>query len=111
MTQGRDLGSPAPAPLSASGQRLLRNARREAALILAVWAGLLVWVVGASWGRGYGRPPEDFRSILGMPDWILWGVALPWLVATLLTLVIGARVLKSDALAEPEERAGNEADD
>jgi hypothetical protein len=62
-------------------QRLLRNARREGKLIMAVWAAALVWSVGGSALFGYGRDADSIQLVLGMPDWIFWCVALPWVIA------------------------------
>lgn len=99
--------------------RLLHNARREARLVLSIWAVFLVWVVGFSYLRGYQHPPdsllvrlhlagprsaENFTMIGGLPDWVFWGIGLPWLLATALTLVCGLKILRDDDLgAEPEE--------
>lgn len=59
-------------------QRLLRHARRESLFIMALWAAALVWSVTASYVGGYGRDPGDIGLVLGMPDWVFWGVAAPW---------------------------------
>ena len=66
-----------PAP-PAKEQRLLRNARREGLLILAVWAAALLWSNGVGYLYGYNRPAETIGLILGMPDWVFWAVAAPW---------------------------------
>jgi hypothetical protein len=59
-------------------QRLLRNARREALLIMAVWAAGLIWSVGAGYFLGYHRPPAEIRLIWGIPNWVFWSVVVPW---------------------------------
>ena len=92
--------------------RLLRNARREACWILAIWAAFLVWVVGLSYARGYTEPlgegsaAPELRSILGVPEWAFWGIAVPWAVATLVSLWFAVRVLADDELASPGDPAG-----
>jgi hypothetical protein len=58
--------------------RLLRNARREGCLVLAVWTAALVWSVGVCFLFGYRRNPTEIGLVLGMPDWTFWGVAAPW---------------------------------
>ncbi len=99
--------------------RLLHNARREARLVLGIWAVFLVWVVGFSYLRGYQHPPdgllarlhlasprgaENFAMTGGLPDWVFWGIALPWLLATAITVVFGFKILRDDDLgAEREE--------
>ncbi len=69
---------PDPIKPSEKEQQLLRHARREGLLIMAVWGACLIWsmVVGYFWG--YRRPAEDMSLILGMPDWVFWSVVLPW---------------------------------
>jgi hypothetical protein len=59
-------------------QQLLRNARREASLIMGVWAAALLWSVGSGYVLGYHRPAHAVGLILGIPDWVFWSVVLPW---------------------------------
>jgi hypothetical protein len=90
-------------------RRLLRNARREAILVLSTWALALIWVVGYSYARGYleeGRAPQaahgqdgpPLEIVLGMPSWVFYGIFLPWLIATAFTVFFGLRILKDDVL-------------
>jgi hypothetical protein len=67
-------------PLEPTGkeQRLLRNARREGLIIMAVWVAALIWSTTVGYAFGYGRDVDDIRLILGMPDWIFWSVVVPW---------------------------------
>src|SRR6266851_10514906 len=59
-------------------QQLLRNARREGLLIMMVWTAALIWSVGSGYVLGYLRRPQEISLILGIPDWVLWSVVLPW---------------------------------
>ena len=59
-------------------QELLRHARREAVLIMAVWAAALLWSVVCGYVLGYHRRPEEIDLVVGIPDWVFWGVVLPW---------------------------------
>ena len=72
-----------PAP-PGKEQRLLRHARREALLIMIVWAAALAWSVGAGYVLGYD-PRREVRLILGMPDWVFWCIFVPWGCCVLLT--------------------------
>lgn len=56
----------------------VRTARREALIVLATFVGALVWTVGYSVAHGYGRDPREITLVLGIPDWIFWGVLTPW---------------------------------
>jgi hypothetical protein len=59
-------------------QLLLRNARREGLIIMAVWLAALVWSVGFSYVFGYYRDPAAIELVLGFPDWVFWGIVVPW---------------------------------
>jgi hypothetical protein len=59
-------------------QQLLRNARREGLLIMAVWVVCLIWSLTVGYFFGYRRPPAEMSFILGIPDWVFWSVVLPW---------------------------------
>jgi hypothetical protein len=110
-----------------AARRLIRNARREALLVLVVWAVALAWTVGVSFLLGYqhgpqspivqegvvsDRTPENFHQILGLPDWVFAGVVLPWAVSSVVTFVFCWRGIADDDLgaesAEGSEEAGHE---
>src|SRR5579884_2996119 len=59
-------------------QQLLRHARREGLLIIALWAACLIWSTVYGWLFGYRAEAADAPLILGMPAWIFWSVVLPW---------------------------------
>ena len=90
-------------------QQLLRHARREGLVILAAWALALAWSVGYSRLNGwYGRPVGEIHLILGMPDWVFWGVAVPWAVCLAFTVWFCFRFMTDDDLGQdPDEGAGH----
>ena len=58
-------------------------------MILGGWLFFAVWVIG---GGGWLLKSDADRTsepsiVLGLPSWVFWIVALPWLLATLFTLV------------------------
>ena len=76
------------------------NSLREFFLILGMWAFFLVWVVSYCYFYGY-RPvgsPDELPMTLGMPSWVVWGIAVPWLVANLLTIAMCIWGIKDDDL-------------
>ena len=88
-------------PVREGEVRLLRHARREAVIVLAVWSLALVWAVGYCYLRGYRhdkdsivvrwklaelRTAEDLKLLAGFPDWVFVGIVLPWLLCTSFTL-------------------------
>jgi hypothetical protein len=106
-----------------SAARLFRHARREAAVVLIVWALALVWSVGYCYVRGYQHSADSwvvqaglaspvdsqaFHMIAGLPDWVIVGILLPWLVCTALTIGFCLFFMKDDDLGvEAEEGAGH----
>src|SRR5262249_340613 len=58
-------------------QQLLRHARREGLLIMAVWAGTPAWGVGPGFVLGYFPPPGASGLIFGIPPWGFWGAVRP----------------------------------
>ena len=95
------------APVSGE-QRLLRHARREGLLILAAWAVALVWSVSTGYALGYDRDPADMSLILGMPDWVFWGVAAPWGVCLVLSVWFCFVYMADDDLGrDPDGGAGH----
>ena len=101
--------------------RLLRHARREALVVMAVWLLALAWTVGYCYLRGYQHPPdawvvraglasprqaEDLGQVAGFPDWVFFGILLPWLVCTAFTIAFGLFGMSDDPLGA-EEGAGD----
>ncbi len=97
---------------------LFRHARREALVTLTAWALALLWTVGYCVLRGYDHPPDgwlvraglavprrpdDLRVLAGFPDWVFFGILLPWLACTLFTIVYALLGMPDDPLAPPEE--------
>ena len=113
-------------PDTHAAARLFRHARREALVVLAVWVVALVWTVGYCWLRGYERAADDalvrsglaaardadnFQQVLGLPDWVFFGILLPWLACTVFTMLYSVWGLKDDDLgkeAEEEQPAQGE---
>lgn len=94
-----------PAP-PGKEQQLLRHARREGLLIMAVWAVALTWSVGVSCLLGYD-PNREIGLILGMPDWVFWAIVLPWGLILLFSAWFCFVFMADDDLGrDPEERDG-----
>jgi hypothetical protein len=98
-----------PRQTGAKEQRLLRNARREGLLIMAAWAVALLWSVGVGYLGGYGRDPRDIGLVLGMPDWVFWGVVLPWGCCLLFSTWFCFQYMADDDLGQdPGEGPGHD---
>ena len=71
-------------------------ARREACWILGIWAGFAAWVLGYAAWWAYPEDPSTMTLTLGLPSWVLWGIALPWVVATTCTILFCLLVMKDE---------------
>jgi hypothetical protein len=76
------------------------HGRREAFVILGVWATCLVWTVGTSYALGFGAPSSAVKTVWGIPHWVFWGVLMPWIAATVFSVVFSFAVMADDDLGE-----------
>jgi hypothetical protein len=84
---------------------VLISARREALAVLVLWVAALAYTVTYCYLNGYNRSLESLTFVLGVPDWIFWGILMPWLVCVAASWVF-SYVFMSDAdLGEENEEA------
>ena len=90
---------------------VLTSARREAWLVFAIWLASCVWSLGVSYRYGYGRDAATLTYVLGFPDWIFWGVIVPWTACTVACFVLAYYVITDEELGEEqaEENVGQAA--
>jgi len=71
------------------------------------WLAFGLWVVGYSWIMGHhpATPTETISTVLGMPSWVFWGVALPWVLANILTFWYCFRFMVDDDLERVAEES------
>lgn len=76
----------------------VRSARRESLTILIAWMLSCAWVIAYCGLRAYPDSPFEETSLLfGFPDWVVWGIALPWLACNVFTIVFCLFGIKDDA--------------
>src|SRR5438105_13694835 len=81
---------------------VLTSARREALMVLARWLAACVYSIGVCYRLGYGRDVATLTYVVGFPDWIFWGVVLPWTVCTGLSFVLSCFVIRDEDLGEEQ---------
>ncbi len=110
--------------MTSSNQPLLSHARREAVMMLGLWLLCLIYTTGYCYLRGYQShepdpattgidiaeilvvPPGFERDVstltlplgLGIPDWVFYGIILPWLVCIGVTFIFAFCVFQEDDL-------------
>ncbi len=84
---------------------VVTSSRREATIAIILWAVAMAYTVGYCYLYGYRRAPEDVRLVLGIPDWVLWGVFAPWLAWTVISSLFAKFVMQDAWLGEEESQA------
>ena len=89
------------------------HARKEALIIFSVWLVGLIWAVPFCYLNGYGSDfdPENFSITLGIPTWLFWGIAVPWVVADIFTTWFCFCYMKDDDLGEANDDESAAGDD
>jgi uncharacterized protein DUF997 len=81
---------------------VLTSSRREALLVLVIWTVACSYSIGVCYAYGYGRDAATLTYVLGFPDWIFWGVILPWTICSVIALILGGFVVTDDDLGEEQ---------
>jgi hypothetical protein len=89
--------------LGRNNDPVLLSSFREMLVVLAVWIAAAVWSIGYCYLHGYvGSQPlpatRAIRFVYGFPDWIFWGVVVPWVLCALASLVISVFVMRDEDL-------------
>jgi Protein of unknown function (DUF997) len=91
------------ARVSATESPLLRGARREALVVLAWWLTTLVFTVGYCYRYGYGRTLDDLTFVCGFPDWVFWGIVVPWVACFLFSTAFALFFMQDTPLGDDAE--------
>lgn len=68
---------------SSAEDPLLRSSRREAIVVTLFGIVALVYTITYCSMFGFNREIGSITFVLGFPDWIFWGVIVPWAICTL----------------------------
>jgi hypothetical protein len=90
---------------------VLTSSRREALITFAIWLVACIYSISVCYSYGYNRDVATLAYILGFPDWIFYGVVLPWTVCTCLCFIMSYFVIADGELGEEqaEEQLGPSA--
>ncbi len=86
---------------------LVRHARREAWFTAAVCVAAMAYTVSYCRWFGFNRAAADVHWVLGVPDWVFFGIVLPWLVCLAITAGFAFGVMHDDSISA----AGDPDDD
>jgi hypothetical protein len=89
---------------------VLRSARREAVVVLLTWLAAMSYSVTYCYLHGYNRSAESLKFVFGFPDWVFWGILVPWIVCSAFSFYFGATFMRDedlgDELPEQEDELG-----
>lgn len=84
---------------------ILISSRREALIIAGLWVVAMLYCVLFSWYYGYPKSldeikVEEVRLVWGVPFWAFWGVVVPWIACSVLSILFGCFCMKDEPLGE-----------
>ena len=82
---------------------VVRAARREALMALAMWVAAMTYTLTYCYLNGYGRTVDSLTFVLWFPDWVFWGIVVPWSICILASTVFAFRIMGNEPLDDEVE--------
>ena len=82
---------------------LVRSSRREAIIVTAMFLAAMAYTLTYCGVRGYGDDAVIHPLVFGFPNWIFYGVIVPWGVCTAVSVVYALVFITDDPLGEAAE--------
>jgi hypothetical protein len=79
---------------------VVTSARREASIALGTWLAAMLYTVTYCYLNGYGRDVESLTFVLWFPDWVFWGIVVPWGICILFSTWFAFRIMGDEPLGE-----------
>ncbi len=89
---------------------LVRAARREASLALGTWFVAMLYSITYCYLNGYGRSVDSLTFVLWFPDWVFWGIVVPWGVCIVFSTIFAFRIMGDESLGEEADDALSTSD-
>ena len=86
---------------------LFRSARREALVALAAWGAAVAYTVTYCYRFGYDRNLESLTFVLWFPDWIFWGIVVPWLACIAFAMWFAFGLMRDEDLGSDDGGGGD----
>lgn len=87
------------------------SSRREAILVFVIFAIACTHTVVYTTTFGYNRPIDSLRFVFGFPDWVFYGIVVPWGLCVLISWGFGALFVRDEDLGEDEGDSRSEGGD
>ena len=84
---------------------VVQTARREALVVVGLWLTALAYSITTCYWLGYNRPVSELKLVFGFPEWVFWGIVVPWLVCAAISWAFAMMFVRDGDLGEelPEE--------
>ncbi len=89
-----------PTPIRSSSAAVARRW-----LIGGLFLVAMLYTVTVCAVMGYNRDPATLKFVLGFPDWIFWGIVLPWGVCIVASFALGGLFMRDEVLEGDEPSA------
>ena len=82
---------------------LVRSSRREAVIVSAMFLTTMAYTLTYCGIHGYGDDATIDPLVFGFPNWIFYGVIIPWGLCTIMSVVYALVFITDDPLGEAAE--------
>ena len=82
---------------------LVKSSRREAVIVSAMFLAAMAYTLGYCGLYGYGPNAVITPLVFGFPNWIFYGVIVPWVICTAVSIVYALVFITDDPLGEAAE--------
>lgn len=85
-----------------------RQSRKEFWFMVMTWVAFAAWTLGFNFLFAKGEEGEAVEVVFGMPKWVVFGIAIPWMIALGLTIWFAMFYMKDTDLGRTDEEYANE---
>lgn len=82
---------------------LVRSSRREAVIVTLMFLAAMAYTLSYCGIYGYGPNAKITPLVFGFPHWIFYGVLVPWVVCTVVSIIYAVVFITDDPLGEAAE--------
>lgn len=87
-------------PTKSRPDPVLVGARREACMVLVMWLMAGGYTLLYCLRHGYNRDLADLTFTWGFPDWVFWGIVVPWGCCVVASGLFAFCFMRDDPLGE-----------
>ena len=87
-----------------------RQSRKELWFMLVSWAVFLIWTLSYNSTHAFDMEKSGIDPIIGMPQWVFFGILVPWVAALVLTICFAMFFMKDTELLDVESEQASSDD-